>query len=971
MGLWPPPVLCASFSGEEAKGFDHGNMARRNIFPIFLLLFTYGPIALAVNAQQRCEPLRPLTTSPEPNIFTEKQEVDLGDAVAEHLQRNFRVIDDTEVTGHLTRIGARIIKHLPPTALQFRFFFVDLPEANAFVLPGGRIYVSRKLIAFAQSEDELAGVISHEIGHLVARQGSIEMTRLLREVLGVTQVGDRRDIFDKYHQLVENAARKRKVLGADHGEKDQLVADQIGLYALASAGYDPQAMIRFWDRFAETKGQTGNFFSDLFGTTRPEVKRLREMIKGVAALPSACVEARQSAPKEEFQQWQASVVNYANKGHQESLHAVLSKTELSPPLLSEIRHLRFSPDGKYVLAQDDSQINVLSHEPFALLFRIEAPEANPAQFTPDSQNIIFYNSDLRIEVWSIADQKLRTAHEMVIRKECLQTLLSPDGKTLACLDSDLDLDIFDVTSDAQVFQKRSFYTPNFLDLIFLQLLNVLNEGDSDKATVDWINMSFSPDSHYFVAGQRGVAVTPLGTLASEVNAVAVDLNTHTPVALRGELKKLIGGGFTFVGPDRGIGINWQDLRKSALVSFPEGAVLDHQLPLGRAKLATPAHGKYLLLRPIEKFPVGVMDLATKTIFLASNQSAIDLYDDDFVSERVNGELGLYGVAKRDLKAKVVLPRASLGRLHAAAVSPDFKWLAISERTRGAVWDLTKGGRVFHVLGFRGGYFGDDGALYADFPKFGETERGIAKLDPGRRVTAAGPRIEETGARQYGPFVVLVKPARKDGGRTANVTMEVRDVRSLSPLWSRSFPREAPKIWIEPRAKTMVLSWPISASAAKTEIKADADLTERLTAIREKEGVYLLQVLDASTGQALGRLLIETGKGSFRISDVFAVKDWVIISDTQNRVLIYSLRTGERKGQMFGRRAEISEASSLLCVENEPSQLIIYDLTSMEKRDQFNFSTPIALTRFSSDGKRLLVLTSNQTAYLLDVSSLGS
>ena len=69
------------------------------------------------------------------------------------------------------------------------------------MLPGGRIYVSRRLVAYVQSEDDLAGVIAHELGHLVTWQQAIELTRVMREVIGVTPVGDRRDIFEKYNQL--------------------------------------------------------------------------------------------------------------------------------------------------------------------------------------------------------------------------------------------------------------------------------------------------------------------------------------------------------------------------------------------------------------------------------------------------------------------------------------------------------------------------------------------------------------------------------------------------------------------------------------------------------------------------------------------------------------------------------------------------------------------------------------------------
>jgi predicted Zn-dependent protease len=286
---------------------------RRLIALSALILFPI--INVHGQSPQPCQPPAPAAVAQGSNIFSEQQEVDLGEAIAEHLQRDFRVIADDDVTSYLGRIGQRLVKHLPQTRLRFQFFLVDIPEANAFVLPGGRVYVSRKLVAMTQNEDELAGVIAHELGHIVARHNAIGMTRLMREVLGVTEVKDRQDVFAKYNQLVENVARKPKAFSKDDGHnEDQMTADQTGLFALVAAGYDPQAFARFFDRLAETKGKTGNFFSDLFGTTRPEARRLREMIKLTATLPASCVEGRRSMPAEEFQAWQAAVVNYTGLG---------------------------------------------------------------------------------------------------------------------------------------------------------------------------------------------------------------------------------------------------------------------------------------------------------------------------------------------------------------------------------------------------------------------------------------------------------------------------------------------------------------------------------------------------------------------------------------------------------------------------------------------------------------------------------
>lgn len=142
-------------------------------------------------------------------------------------------------------------------------------------------------------------------------------------------------------------------------------------------------------------------------------------------------------------------------------------------------------------------------------------------------------------------------------------------------------------------------------------------------------------------------------------------------------------------------------------------------------------------------------------------------------------------------------------------------------------------------------------------------------------------------------------------------------------------------------------------------------------MKEKEGDYLVQILDLQTGNSLGKLLVETGKGSFRLANVYAAGDWVIVTDTQNRVIVYSLKSGAQLGRVFGGYPSVSPATALLCVENESGKLAVYDLKTMEKRDEFVFSSPIAMLRFSADGKRLFVLTSNQFAYLLDVSAIGS
>lgn len=923
--------------------------------------------------ENKCLPPITLPVSTEPNIFTEEQEVYLGDAIAEHIQRNFRVIEDPEVTAYLIRIGDRLAQHLPLTKLRFQFFLVDLPNANAFVLPGGRIFVSRKLVALTRDEDELAGVISHELGHLVTHESAISLTRQLSEVLGARQVSDRRDIFEKYNQLIENYRRKPEAFKARDREHGQMAADQAGFYALLAAGYDPGALARFWDRLTETKGKTGSWFSDFFGTIRPDERRLREMLKVVNALPPECRKKNPAPTSELFKEWQAAVISYTGLGRREALRGVVQKLQLTPPLRSDITHLRFSPDGRHVLAQDDSGINVLTRNPFTPLFRIDAPDARPAMFSPNSQNIVFATDNLRVEKWGLAEQKEVDVKEVVILKGCLQSALSPDGKFLACLNVDFDLNVLDVATGQKVIQRKEFFRADYFHLLYLIYAQRNRRSENGDAGLDLVNMSFSPDARFFVAGFLGPDnMKSSGSLAY---VEGFELATLKKISLSDATKQLIIGGFSFMGNDRLIGTNYKDKKEAVLVSFPEGEVLDRFKLHGRVE--APTRGEYLLIRPIKDFPVGVMDLKTKVIFKSNKQPAIDIYGDEFVAEMRNGELGLYRMEKSQIVATTLLSNFNLGRLNVAEMSPDMKWLAISGRSRGGVWNLGKNGEAaLYLRGFRGAHLSNQGEFFADFPKYETAERNVARFSLATGEVAPGPKIEAYAARQAGQYLIITRLANENAKETdvrqygKNVKIEVLDARTMNALWTKPYPKEAPRLWAAPQHDTAALVWDITDEAAKVEIKQDARLTQQLTLMKEKEGDYLVQVLDLPTGNTLGKLLVETGKGSFRLQNVFAAGAWVVVTDTQNRVLVYSLKTGAQLGRVFGTFPTIAPKTGLLCVENEVGKLAVYDIATMDKRDEFTFSSPIAMLRFSPNGQRLIVLTSNQILYEIDVSKTG-
>jgi len=250
---------------------------------VFLLI---APVILAQQEGPVPPPLQPVSRIV--NIFSDEQETYLGDAIGEQIAYRTKVIDDEQLSRHLRDVGEKLVQQLPPTKLNFRFYLIDLPEVNAFSIAGGRVYVARKLIAFVHNDDELAGILAHELGHIVTHQSAIYMTQRFREVLGVTQLGDRADVTDKFHKYLENAARKPVQPGST-GEKHQEVADQVAVFAVARSGYSAQAFVDALDRLQETHGKIGNWLTDLIGFNSIEQHRLREAVKQMSAVPQECI----------------------------------------------------------------------------------------------------------------------------------------------------------------------------------------------------------------------------------------------------------------------------------------------------------------------------------------------------------------------------------------------------------------------------------------------------------------------------------------------------------------------------------------------------------------------------------------------------------------------------------------------------------------------------------------------------------
>ena len=923
---------------------------RRAILAVTLTALAVVALQALPSGQSPAEQTGCRAPAPEPakvvNIFTPAQESDLGDAMAETFVPWLRVVDDSALNARLEAIGAKLVSHLPPTDLKFRFQLMEIPDANAFALAGGRIFVSRKLVAFVQSEDELAGVLGHELGHVVARQHTIEMTRQLREVTGVTQVGDRNDIFAKFNQLMDNAGRKPGAFNSSSREgRDQIEADRIGLFIVAASGYDPRASITMFDRLFETGGKTGTFLSKMLGTTNSDAKRLGELTKAAGTVPANCVPPANPARAAEFREWQGQVAAYTLRGRKENVPGLISQKALTP-IRAEITHLKFSPDGKYVLAQDDAGVSVLSREPLAVLFRINSGEAEDAQFSSDSTEVLVHTNDLRIEKWNIAAKKLSIVRDLFRPAGCVYTSVSPDGKTAACLNRGEELSLIDVSNGQPFFVKKNFQLYDPLAALYNALSGLGTARFGGNVT-----LTFSPDGKYFAGTSVGYQVT---------NTVVYDVAARAPITLKGAAKPLLSTTFTFIGPDRILGFNGVDPSKSGIVRLPAGDVAE-QFAVPQGTLSAPARGNVVFLRPYQRYAVAVFDLTKKTVSKGNPAPAMDVFDDVYLAERGSGDVAVYEMLGNQLKAAIAVPSTELGRLRAATVSPDFNWVAVSAPTRGIFWNATTGERVSIIRPFDGSFADDTGALFVNMPRTATEPRGVVKLDSKTRAQERVSTTLDQNTQQFGQQFLIWRHIPPDVVAPTGVEFEMRDVRNGQAMWRKSYPKNPPDdYWPHATSDGFVLSWEADSPAGREMIRLNQDLRERAK-LGDIAGDFILQVIDNRTGAIRGHLLVETGKGSFHVDGAVTTGDYVAVTDSLNRVLLYSLKSNELKGYAFGVAPLVNATSNTLAVSAGMGRIVLYDLQTLKARREFQFGSDVVLKSLSPDGERMFVLTADQQA----------
>ncbi len=260
--------------GNTGRRRAGGGMKGRLVMGLLFAAFTIGSYFFSGEHNE-------ITGTTQYVSLSESQEIALGlQAVPEMLSQYGGLAPNPTNQRLLDEVGEKLVKQTVArnTGWNYEFHLLaDSQTVNAFALPGGQVFITQALFERLPSEDHLAGVIGHEIGHVIARHGAQQMAkqRLTQGLTGaaVMASGDQR--VGQMAMMIGNMVNMK------YGRDDELESDALGVRLMHEAGYDPYALIGVMDILEEASGgasRGADFFS-----THPNPENRRERIKETIA----------------------------------------------------------------------------------------------------------------------------------------------------------------------------------------------------------------------------------------------------------------------------------------------------------------------------------------------------------------------------------------------------------------------------------------------------------------------------------------------------------------------------------------------------------------------------------------------------------------------------------------------------------------------------------------------------------------
>ncbi len=236
----------------------------------------------------------PVTGNQDLVFMSEKDEIEIGKQGHQEIIREYSVYNDFETQNYVQYVGKKVAIKSDRNTLEYTFTVLDSTEVNAFALPGGYIYITRGLMAYLNTEAQLAAVLGHEIGHVTARHAARQdaatkltgVGAMIGSIIGEAFIPG---ISSAGGQELVGMASTAMLRG--YGREQELEADRLGAEYLARSGYDPNAMLEvigvlknqelFEIKLAREEKREPKIYHGVFSTHPDNDTRLQEVV-GVA-----------------------------------------------------------------------------------------------------------------------------------------------------------------------------------------------------------------------------------------------------------------------------------------------------------------------------------------------------------------------------------------------------------------------------------------------------------------------------------------------------------------------------------------------------------------------------------------------------------------------------------------------------------------------------------------------------------------
>ena len=250
-----------------------------------------GSLLILVIALAGCS-ANPVTGKKDFSLISKDQEVAMGAQGHRDVLKKMKRYNNERLQAYVNGIGQALAKKSHRSDIRYTFTVLDDPTVNAFALPGGYIYITTGLMAYLNSEGELAGVLGHEIGHVTARHGVKQQSAGIASAILI-------DLISKSAGTSSTGSLNQfgTALIRGYGRDHELQADKLGAEYLARVGYQPQSMIDVvtvlkaqeeFDKFqARKEGRQPKAYHGVFSSHPSNDKRLQQVIGAAKRFKSA------------------------------------------------------------------------------------------------------------------------------------------------------------------------------------------------------------------------------------------------------------------------------------------------------------------------------------------------------------------------------------------------------------------------------------------------------------------------------------------------------------------------------------------------------------------------------------------------------------------------------------------------------------------------------------------------------------